>query len=290
MEEHIPQQQQEHEELPPPERNLRRKIHSKLEGKPIALILNVTVIVLAILCDIAVITGLITISTRLLHWIVAIYLFLGSFLLIAASLPVKFRQKALRYFLFLSTYNGKSAFMILMALLMFGLGTFAIIVGVFYFVVAIVHILLWLFFREIVTESKGQLASLEEEGLPSEEGGFPYPEADYTYSGALGGAQGAPGTVKTAGGAATQDTGLPPSSPTGGSGKVMQGMGGSPTSSTGGTPQGGLANTGGMMQTTSTYGAAGLGSVPLNTGGGAPPKYDSSDDEDSDSDDSQRVG
>jgi len=167
--------------------SLRSKVHAKLEGKPIKLLLNIATILLALLMDAAVILGLISLSIALLHWIVAAYLVFGSVLLILASLPAALRIDIIfKYFLFLSTYNGKSAFMVFVAVLLFGLGTFAIIVGVFMALLAVLHFVMWLLFRDLVTDPSSQEISTHD----TEHGvGHIPPQSytDYTYSGVLGG-------------------------------------------------------------------------------------------------------
>jgi len=163
--------------------SLRRKVHATLQGKPIKLFLNLATILMAILMDVAVVLGLITLSIAVLHWIVAAYLVFGSLLLIMASLPEKLRVRPFfKYFLFMSTYNGKSAFLIFVAVLLFGLGIFAIIVGVFMVLLAILHFLLWLLFRDLVTDDSSK-ESGNDRAAPLSNEIF----TDYTYSGALGG-------------------------------------------------------------------------------------------------------
>jgi len=165
--------------------SLRNRIHSKLEGKPIKLLLNIATIIMALLMDAAVILGLISLSVAPLHWIVAAYLVFGSVLLILASLPAALRiQIIFKYFLFLSTYNGKSAFMIFVSVLLFGLGTFAIIVGVFMTLLAVLHFIMWLLFRDLVGDPSSKEISTHD---TIEHGRIPPHFTDYTYSGALGG-------------------------------------------------------------------------------------------------------
>jgi len=186
---------------------LRTKIHSKLEGWPIKLLLNIATILMALLMDAAVILGLISLSIAILHWIVAAYLVFGSVLLILGSLPAALRIDIIfKYFLFLTTYNGKSAFMIFVAVLLFGLGTFAIIVGVFMTLLAILHFVMWLLFRELVTDPSSKEVSTHDTS-----GNIPPRFTDYTYSGVLGGPKdtsvGGYDVATTAKVAPTQDTG-----------------------------------------------------------------------------------
>jgi len=167
--------------------SLRDRIHSKIEVLPIKLLMSIATILLAFLMDVAVVLGLLSLSIAPLHWIVSGYLVFGSFLLMLASLPFairKYLHVVFKYFLFLSTYNGKSVFMIFIAVLLFGLGTFAIIVGVFMCLLAVLHFVLWVAFRDLVTDP----SSKEESTLDHHHtGNIPPQYTDYTYSGVLGG-------------------------------------------------------------------------------------------------------
>jgi len=167
--------------------SLRRKIHAQLQGKPVKGIMNIITIIMALLMDGAIIVGLVLFNVlAVLHWIVAIYLFVASILLIIASIPLDaLRKTILRWFLFLSTYNGKSAFLLIMATLMFGLGVFAIIVACFMILLAILHFVLWLFFRDLVTDHIKEGSIEEGIGSSSSASSVPTPNVDYTYSGAF---------------------------------------------------------------------------------------------------------
>eukprot|EP01089_Gocevia_fonbrunei_P001382 TRINITY_DN11283_c0_g1_i7.p3 TRINITY_DN11283_c0_g1~~TRINITY_DN11283_c0_g1_i7.p3 ORF type:complete len:129 (-),score=28.08 TRINITY_DN11283_c0_g1_i7:661-1047(-) len=69
--------------------------------------------------------------------------------------------------------------MILMAILLFGLGTVAIITGVVLVIVGILHFIIWLFFRDLIAEDLPKDALNDDVKVPTPE------LSDYTYSGAL---------------------------------------------------------------------------------------------------------
>eukprot|EP01088_Endostelium_zonatum_P009108 TRINITY_DN22308_c0_g1_i1.p1 TRINITY_DN22308_c0_g1~~TRINITY_DN22308_c0_g1_i1.p1 ORF type:complete len:170 (+),score=31.39 TRINITY_DN22308_c0_g1_i1:64-573(+) len=144
------------EGLEAPKQRIEEQAHKMspfLHSFPVKPLLNLLTLILCAAVCISVIVGLVQSNHEVLHYVVAIYLFLGSFLLALASAPDHIRRETLKYVLFLATFNGKGALMIFMSILMFGLGVISIIVGIVLLVTGLFHLFLWLFFRDLATDT-----------------------------------------------------------------------------------------------------------------------------------------
>eukprot|EP01087_Luapelamoeba_hula_P012455 TRINITY_DN3475_c0_g1_i1.p1 TRINITY_DN3475_c0_g1~~TRINITY_DN3475_c0_g1_i1.p1 ORF type:complete len:248 (-),score=41.35 TRINITY_DN3475_c0_g1_i1:54-797(-) len=135
------------------------KAHHVLEKIPLKLIMNLITTVFTLLVIGVIIWGFFEEGfSDALRTIVSIYLFVAVCVIVMASFPVtKIRAMYLRWFLFLSSYNGKGVFLLLMGLLTTGLNLFGIFVGIANMLLGIVHILLWIFFRSLVTDNIGSV-------------------------------------------------------------------------------------------------------------------------------------
>jgi len=129
-------------------------IEERLRDVPVKIIMNLLTIVCAMLIIVVIIWGFWTDGFGdALRVLVCIYLFVGVLVVVLASFPVtKLRSLFLHWFMFLSSYNGKGAFLLLTGLLTCGINLFGIFVGIANMLLGILHICLWLFFRDIVTD------------------------------------------------------------------------------------------------------------------------------------------
>ncbi|ELR24961.1 uncharacterized protein ACA1_321440 [Acanthamoeba castellanii str. Neff] len=136
---------------PTPKKGCWRSLHDTVARLPVKLTMNFLTIIFALCIVPVVIFNLLTLDLSPLHWIVSIYLLAGVFIVVGSCFPFNWiRVKVLRWFLFLATYNGRGALLFMLGLLCTGISTWGIVAGVGNMVLAAVHVILWVFFHDIV--------------------------------------------------------------------------------------------------------------------------------------------
>jgi len=148
---------------------LKDSAHDWLKDKPLKMSMNLLTII-SVLCVIGVILwGMMKDGFDALRVIVSIYLFFAVVVVVVTSFPLtKIRSIFLHWFMFLATYNGKGLFLLLTGLLTCGMNTPGILVGIGVMLLGLLHILLWLFFSDLVSEtvSKVNLSKVDDYGNP----------------------------------------------------------------------------------------------------------------------------
>lgn len=136
-----------------PKPSLWARIHATMAKIPLKAGMGILSILVSALLVPVIILDIISLKLDPLHWIVSGYILAGVVLVIMASVPIAcIRDLVLRWFLFLATFNGKGALLFMLGLLATGMGLWGILAGIANMVVAVLHILLWLFFRDLVSD------------------------------------------------------------------------------------------------------------------------------------------
>jgi len=129
----------------------KKSFREQVAQLPLRGIMSVLTMVFVLCIVPAVVFNLLSLDPSPLHWLVAFYLLAGVVIIVGSCFPFNWvRDKVLRWFLFLATFNGRGAILFMMGLLCTGMGKWGIVAGVGNMILGVAHVLVWLFFSDVV--------------------------------------------------------------------------------------------------------------------------------------------